>query len=290
MSSISGRWRSQRDPQSRVLDLAQAHGERFHSAQRQTTVIRRHGAAQHLLVRADLFPSACILHRHRSQQQVAMSAHVFRKGLHGDVNPMSEGVEVHARGPGVVQDNRRPVCMRRFADRGHILHFHGDGAGTLAPDQPRVLFDERGQLVTEKRIVVTDLNSEPAQHVVGKLAIGPVDAPRQQDMIARVEEGEVNQRNGALAAGRNQSAITAFQLADPGCEFHCGRRAIETVGVADFILVPVVANGGGVWEYGCGRAIDGDVEGAKSFGQASIEVDQLGFPAFVHSSIIGSRG
>ena len=46
-------------------------------------------------------------------------------------------------GPGVVEHHYGSDAMRDVNDRGHVLHFHGDRARAFAPDQPRVLAEQR---------------------------------------------------------------------------------------------------------------------------------------------------
>jgi len=65
-------------------------------------------------------------------------------------------------------------------------------------------------------------------------------------VVAGLEKGEINERDGGLTAGSDESAIAIFEFADACREFERGGRAIETIGVADGMLVPGVLDRGGI--------------------------------------------
>jgi hypothetical protein len=115
------------------------------------------------------------------------------------------------------------MLMRRCGDRRHVLHLHGDGAWTFAPDQARVAFEFGADAGAGSGRIVADLHAKPAEHMIGEHAVGPVDALRQQYVIAGLEQGEVDQRDCRLAARSNDRTETILQLAYPGRELkRCG--------------------------------------------------------------------
>ena len=86
--------------------------------------------------------------------------------------------------------------------------------------------------------------AESTQKSVGKLTVWSVNAFGKENVIARLKEREIDQRDGALATRRDDGAVAALQLTDATRQFECGWRAIETIGVAGLILVPVIADRG----------------------------------------------
>src|SRR3981081_2118606 len=95
-----------------------------------------------------------IFYCHRAQEQVAVAADVLGEGLKGDVDAVTEGVEGNTGGPSVVWDNRNIIFRRGGCDRGNILYFHGERAGTFAPDETGVFLDEIRDGAAHERIVV----------------------------------------------------------------------------------------------------------------------------------------
>jgi len=74
-----------------------------------------------------------------AEKEVAVTADVFGESLHGDVHAVSEGVEVNACGPSVVEDDESTGFASDFGDGGNVLDFHSDGAG-LSHQTRRVFF------------------------------------------------------------------------------------------------------------------------------------------------------
>src|SRR5215469_8350008 len=98
------------------------------------------------------------------------------------------------------------MTMRHFGNGGNVLNLHGDRAWALAPHQPRVSAKRRGDSCACLRWIVADLDAETAQKVIRELAIGSIDALGQQHMATAVEQGQMNQGNGRLPAGRDEGS------------------------------------------------------------------------------------
>src|SRR5580698_1232030 len=237
-----------RDIQGGSLDLLESHGERLHSAQSQTAIVRGRGAAQQLLSCTQTFVYLSVLRRYRSEQKVAVTADIFGKRLHGYVDAVRQRIEIHACRPGVIHYDQSPSSVDCLCDGWHVLYLHADRAGTLAPDDSRVGLNQAGNTCAEGRVVVANLHAETPQNIVAELSIGSVDALGKKHVIAGAKQGKVDQRNSILAAGSDDGAIATFQLADTRGEFQGGRSAVEAVGVADFVLIPGVSDRCGISE------------------------------------------
>src|SRR5260221_428881 len=85
------------------------------------------------------------------------------------------------------------------------------------------------------------------QHKVG-YTYGLYGTPTALELAARICELESGSEDGVLAG---------FEFADACGEFESGRRAVEAVGVADFVLIPGVFDGAGGGENSRGAAIRG---------------------------------
>src|SRR5208283_74762 len=109
-----------------------------------------------------------------------------------------------------------------------------------APHQASVFAKQIFDSGAEIRRIETGLHAEAPQDVISKLSMGSVDALGDQDVISAFQEGEIDQRNCALASGRNDGAVAFFQLADFSRELEGGGCAVEPIRVADFVLVPTV--------------------------------------------------
>src|SRR6266481_5401762 len=110
----------------RVFDGGEAHGQRLQAAESEAAIVGRHRKTKHLLRDAETLVDGVIANGDRAEQQVAVAADVFGDGLHGNVDAMSEGVEEHAGGPGVV-DHNFYVARVSGGDNGwDVLNLHGD--------------------------------------------------------------------------------------------------------------------------------------------------------------------
>src|SRR5258707_1106025 len=78
-----------------------------------------------------------------------------------------------------------------------------------------------------------------------------------KDVVAGLKQCEIDQRNCGLATGGEDGVFAGFEFADACGEFEGGGRAVEAVGVADFVLVPGVFDGAGGGENGGGAAVGG---------------------------------
>ena len=130
-------------------------------------------------------------------------------------------------------------------DRREVLDFHGDRSGALAPNEARRILDQGADLGADRRRVERGRDAETREDLRRELAVGHVDAGGDEDMIARVEECEVDQGDRGLAARAEDRVRAALELGDARGELEGGRCAVETIGVADAMLVPAVVDGGG---------------------------------------------
>src|SRR6185312_15861344 len=170
-----------------------------------------------------------------------MAANIFGKRLHSDVNAVSKGVKIDSRGPGVVQHYQGAVAVSGFGDDGYVLDFHGHGAGILTPDHARVGAEVSRKGSTGVERIVADVNAEAAQNMVGKFAVRAVNIFRDEHVVSGLEQRQMDKRNGALSAGREERVTAAFKLTNSGCEFKGGGRAIESVSISVLPLVPLFA-------------------------------------------------
>ena len=84
-------------------------------------------------------------------------------------------------------------------------------------------------------------------------------------MIARSEQSQIDQRNRSLPARSDDGAVAAFQFADARGQLQRRGRAVQTVGVAGFVLVPGIGYCRRVGKQNGGAAINRSVERAKAF-------------------------
>src|SRR5580704_4563484 len=92
----------------------------------------------------------------------------------------------------------------------------------------------------------------------------------------------MDKRDGGLSAGSEDGVLAGFKFADARGEFKSGGRAVEAVGVADFVLVPGVLNASCGGEDGRGAAIGGRGERFVARGNFGVGVDEFGLPGFGH--------
>ena len=129
-----------------------------------------------------------------------MAADVFRDGLHGDVHAVSESVKQNARRPGVIENHFYVSCVRGRNDGGNILHFHGDRSRTLRPNETGIFLNKIGDASTDTRIVKRGHHAETRKKSGGEFAVWAVNTGWNENMIARLEQREIDQRNGGLAS------------------------------------------------------------------------------------------
>ncbi len=92
-------------------------------------------------------------------------------------------------------------------------------------------------------------------------------------MVAGLEQREIDERDGGLSAGGEDGVLAGFEFADAGGEFESGGRAVKAVGIADFVLVPGVFDGGGGGKHGGGATIDWHGEGFIAGGNFRVGVN-----------------
>lgn len=185
-----------------------------------------------------------------------MAADVLGERLHGDVDAVGEGVEVDTGRPGVIHDNHCSGAMSGVGDCGDILDFKSDRTGTFTPHHAGIFANQSLNGGTGFGRIETNFDAEAAEDLNGEFAIRRVDAFGDEDVISGCEEREIDERDGALAAGSDEGAEAALQFADAGGEFEGGGRSIESVGIADLILVPVIIDRRGIGKQDGGGALD----------------------------------
>ncbi len=139
---------------------------------------------------------------------------------------------------------------------------------------------EPGDSVQTRRVfswmseeIPAPMSAEAREKLRGELAIRVVDAGGDEDVVAGLEQREIDERDGGLATGSEDGVLAGFEFADARGEFEGGRCAVEAVGVADFVLVPGVLDGGGGGKHGGGAAIDGRGEGFIAGGNFGVGVN-----------------
>ena len=205
--------------------------------------------------------------------------------------PCARASNSTARRPCVVHDDQRAVCVRDFGDGRNVLHFHGDRAGTLAPHHARVRLEERLDIAADGGRIERGFDAEPLQHESRELAVGAIDALRHQNVVAGLQKREVDGRDGALAAGRDQRAEAAFELANPRrpaqASWACRRvHRCSRLHTGPSCRQPRRRRRNSVVE----PRYTGVASERKPLGHPRIRVDELGRPVLLHSRIIGSSG
>src|SRR6185437_9559980 len=127
--------------------------------------------------------------------------------------------------------------------------------------------------------------------MIGKHAVWAVNALRQQNMVASFEQRQMDERDRTLSAGSNDGAKTLFQFAHFGREFQRGWRPIKAVGVANLMLVPMIAGHSRARKQHGGSTINRRGERAKALRHLRIRMNQLGLPVFLvrHIEIVACR-
>ncbi len=271
-----------RDFQRRRFDRAETQPQRLQTAQGEAAVVGRDGTADDLSRRAEPFVDRVVAHGDRAEQQVAVAADVFRDGLHRDVHAVRERVEEYAGRPRVVEHDRRAARVRSLGDRGHVLHFHRHRAGALGPDEARVRPDELRDRAAHRRFVEIRFDAEAREERRGQLLVRPIDAARDEDVVATLQQREVDQRDRGLAAGREDRVPAALELANAGRQLERRRRAVEAVGIADALLIPRVADVGRGREERGRSAMDRRGQRTIAFGHAGLGVEQPSLPGRLH--------
>src|SRR5436190_3060217 len=273
------------DLERRGLQRSQANAKRLHPAQRETAVVggdrhpeRLQGGADPLVVRR-------IAHGDGAEEEVAVTADVLRQRLRHDVHAVRERVEVHAGRIRVVHRHLRADAMRHFRDRRHVLDFHRDRAGTFAPDQPRLVADERLDAGTDRRGIVLARHAEATQQIVRELPVRTVDAVGDQHVLALAQQREVDEGERGLSSWHEEGAEASFELGDPARELERRRRSVQSIHPADLVLTPVVAKLRRAGEDGRRAAIDRRDERAIPLRKLDVGVNELRAPGARHGIV-----
>lgn len=173
-----------------------------------------------------------------------------------------------------------PGTVRGSDDGRHVLHFHGDRAGALAPHQPGVLPQQRFDGGIGR--VEIHSNAEAAQNLVGKVAVRPVNAVGDEHVVSRLQERNIDERNGALSSWREEGAKSLLQFAHPSRQFERSGRAIKPIGVAHGVLVPVVVDRSSIREQDGRAAVNRRHQRTKPLQHTDIRMNELGLPISRH--------
>ncbi len=136
-----------------VFDGGEADGQRLEAAEGEAGIVGRDVAAEDLLGGADFLVEIFVADCYGAEEQVAVTADIFREGLHGYVDAMFEGVEEDAGGPGVVEDDFYVFRVGGGDDCGDVLDLHRDGLGAFGPNEARVFANQVGDSGADSRIV-----------------------------------------------------------------------------------------------------------------------------------------
>ena len=132
------------------------------------------------------------------------------------------------------------------------------------------------------RLVKRRGDAEAREHRHRELAIRVIDAGGNENVIAGMEQREIDERDRGLAAWREDRVLPFFEFADARGQFERGRSAVEAVGVADFILIPLIGGGCCRAEERRGAPAHCRSERAVAFGYRRVGVNQFRPPGFCH--------
>jgi len=77
-------------------------------------------------------------------------------------------------------------------DGGEVLNFHGDGARAFAPNEPGVFPDQGRNSGADGRVVEIGRDTKAGEKAQGEFAVGVIDAGRNENVIAGLEESEID--------------------------------------------------------------------------------------------------
>lgn len=189
------------DGERRPLEMLEPDAEGLQSAEGEAAVVGRDGEAQESVDFSDLPHRGFVTDGDAAEEEVAVAADVFGKGLHADVDAVGEGVEQDAGGVGVVERDGDRVWAGGIAsgggdDRGNVLHFHRDRAWAFGPNEVRVRADELRDVGADHGVVGFDFDIEIFQQVVGDFAAIAVSTFGHKSVGAGAAVDEIDERDG----------------------------------------------------------------------------------------------
>ena len=185
-----------------------------------------------------------------------MAADIFGDRLHRDVDAVRERVEQHSRRPRVVKCDQCIARMRRRNDGRQVLHFHRNRAGAFGPNQTRPFIEQLADFGANGRIVKGRAYAESREQRRRELPVWTIHALREKNMIAGLQQGEIDERDRRLSAWRENRVPPRFELADACGKFERRGRSVEAVGIPRALLVPVVGDAGRIGEERGRPAVD----------------------------------
>ena len=288
-------FRSRREPfgdgECGILDGGKTDGESLQAAKGETAVVGRNRAAEHLLRDAEALEDGGIFHGDGAEQDIAVAADVFSEGLERDVDAVVESVEENSGGPGVVQHDANIFCVSGGCDCGEVLHFHGERTRAFGPNEASVFLNQTGNAGADEWIIISGGDAEAGEELRGEFAIGVINAGGDEQVIAGLQQREIDERDGVLPTGSEDGVIAGFQFTDACGKFESGGRAVEAVRVANAVLIPGVFDDGGGGKDGGGTAKDRSGERLVAGRNFGVGVNELGLPGFGHADLaIWERG
>lgn len=118
---------------------------------------------------------------------------------------------------------------RHRRDRAHVGHFHRHRARRLDPDQPRVRLDQIGDPRADERIVEARADAEVLREPVAQIGVRAVDVVRDQHVVARLDDAEIDVGDRREARRLQQRVRAALDLGEPLRERERGRRRVQPV-------------------------------------------------------------
>ena len=193
-----------------------------------------------------------VARRHRPHQHVAAAGRELGQRMHRDVDGEAvaelEGMKRDTRAPGVVERHGRAVRPHQAHQRAQIGKLHRHRARRLQPHQLRRRRQHLGQRLGVHRIVEAVPDAPLRQLVPRQLLAGVVGVVGDQHLVARLQQGHVDQCDRRQAAGQQQRVGAAFQRRDALFQREGRRRAVQPVGVARLVAPSAVAHRGRVGE------------------------------------------
>ena len=209
-----------------------AHGHGRQAAQHQFRVVRGHAEAQPHVRELDALVQRVVARDDRAHQHVAAAAGVLGERLHDDVDAVLEAAQRQARAPGVVQGRGHALVARHTGQRGQVGEFHRHRARGLQPHQPRLRADQGFEGRHVHRVVQAVRDAEALELVARQLPARAVHVGRQQHLVARRQQRQIDHRHRRQAAGHQHALQPAFQRGDALLQQEGGGRPVQAVGVA----------------------------------------------------------
>ena len=128
-----------------------------------------------------------------------MAADIFRARQDREIHTHRDRLELKRRRPAVVEQGDDPLLVRDRANGRDVLDFEAVGARALHEDGARSVADQFREAGADQRIILTHGNAEADEKRITKCPGGAIDAVRDEQLIARAEDGEQRPRNRGRA-------------------------------------------------------------------------------------------